>query len=126
MPAVLMIDLDNFKVVNDTAGHLAGDQVLRAVAEAMSGALRASDRLFRVGGDEFAAVLPSTSPAMLDEIGQRLVRVVLPVLSEHGGGVSIGAAIVGAGEAAEQVLERADSSLYLAKRTGGSQLRMVG
>lgn len=126
VPAVLMIDLDNFKAVNDTAGHLAGDQVLREVATAMSDALRSSDRLYRVGGDEFAAILHRTSPSMLDEIGGRLVRAVLPVLDRHGGGVSIGAAIVGVGETAEQVLHRADESLYLAKRTGGSQLRMVG
>ena len=126
VPAVLMIDLDNFKAVNDTAGHLAGDQVLREVASAMSDTLRSSDRLYRVGGDEFAAILLRTSSSMLDEIGRRLVQAVLPVLDRHGGGVSIGAAIVGEGESAEQVLHRADESLYLAKRTGGSQLRMVG
>jgi len=123
--AVLMIDLDNFKAVNDTAGHLAGDQMLREVAIAMSDALRGSDRLYRIGGDEFAALLPRTSAAMVDEIGRRLVHVVLPVLHDHGGGVSIGAAIVADGETPEQVLHRADQSLYAAKRTGGSQLRMV-
>lgn len=126
MLAVLMIDLDNFKAVNDTAGHLVGDQVLRDVASAMSAVLRTTDQLYRIGGDEFAAILHRTSPSMLDEIGQRLVGAVLPVVGPHEGGVSIGAAIVDPDETADQVLHRADQSLYLAKRTGGSQLRMVG
>ena len=123
--AVLMIDLDNFKVVNDTAGHLAGDQILREVAVAMSESLRGSDRLYRIGGDEFAAILPRTSAAMVDEIGRRLVGAVLPILRAHRGGVSIGAAILADGESAEEVLQRADQSLYAAKRTGGGHLRMV-
>lgn len=123
--AVLMIDLDDFKAVNDTAGHLAGDQVLRAVATAMDQGLRGGDRLYRVGGDEFAALLPQTSRGAVDEIGRRLCHSALPALRPHGAGVSIGAAILEPGERAEEALERADRSLYDAKRTGGGHLRVA-
>ncbi len=123
--AVLMIDLDDFKAVNDTAGHLAGDQVLRAVAAAMSEVLRGGDRLFRVGGDEFAALLPSTSSTAVDDIGRRLCRAAIPVLEPYGAGLSIGAAILDPDERAEEVLERADRCLYDAKRTGGGHLRLA-
>ena len=123
--AVLMIDLDDFKAVNDTAGHLAGDQVLRSVAGAMAEVLRGDDRLYRIGGDEFAALLLRTSSDAVDDIGRRLCRAAMPVLETYGAGVSIGAAILDPDERAEEVLERADRSLYDAKRTGGGHLRLA-
>jgi len=114
--AVLMLDLDAFKVVNDTHGHLEGDRVLRAVAAAMAQALGGGDRVFRVGGDEFAALLVSSDLAAAMSIRERLARAAEPALAPYGVGMSIGVAAWAHPESADEVLERAQAGLEAAKR----------
>jgi len=131
-PAVLVfIDLDGFKIVNDTHGHLAGDTVLRTVADRLRGLVRAGDTVARVGGDEFVVlcrrVAPDGGPALAD----RMREVLLLPVAIDGGFASVGASVglvVLDGTLppvrddlmlADELLRRADSAMYEAKRTGG-------
>lgn len=74
--ALLMIDLDHFKDYNDTNGHAGGDALLQAVATTLTGRLRAGDVLSRIGGDEFAVLLPEASPEQAEVVGEALVQAV--------------------------------------------------
>jgi diguanylate cyclase (GGDEF)-like protein len=114
-PAVLVIDVDNFKLVNDEHGHPHGDRVLLDVVDEMGGALRDGDRLYRVGGDEFAAVLLVSEEAEAHAVAERLRSAV-----ERGGHgtVSIGLAVGRSGDLAAATVQRADRALYEAKRSG--------
>jgi diguanylate cyclase (GGDEF)-like protein len=113
--AVLLADVDEFKSINDTRGHLAGDQALRAIAAALSAGLRASDRLFRIGGDEFAALVEVGSADEALRVARRLVEAVrgLGRLS-----ISVGVAVAGSFEPADALFARADTALYSVKRHG--------
>jgi diguanylate cyclase (GGDEF)-like protein/PAS domain S-box-containing protein len=112
--AVLMMDLDNFKKINDTQGHHAGDEVLRQVALRLKIALRAQDTPARLGGDEFAAVLPNTAADGAIRTAERVLRAL------DGIGVSIGVAVSPAhGKEAEELLEHADTAMYRAKHGRG-------
>lgn len=110
---LLLLDVDDFKLVNDTYGHLQGDVVLKMVAEALAEHLRRSDVLARFGGDEFAIILPET-----DEAGAKLVaekiRAAVARRSFAGRslGISIGLGIFHAQQTPEQLIERADRDLY--------------
>jgi diguanylate cyclase (GGDEF)-like protein len=133
--AVLLIDLDGFKPINDRHGHEAGDAVLRAVAERIRSALRASDLSARIGGDEFAVVLDglggSGSEAcesalrVADKIRERIVEAIpFGPLALHID-CSIGVRVVdGASGDIEVLLREADTALYEAKRGGGAQVRL--
>jgi diguanylate cyclase (GGDEF)-like protein len=114
--AVLLIDVDNLRHVNDTRGHAQGDSVLVECAEVVAGALRASDRLYRVGGDEFAAILQVDSPAEALRIARRISRA-----SRQPGRmrVSVGVTVVGADLDTGAVLAEADLALREAKRRAG-------
>jgi diguanylate cyclase (GGDEF)-like protein len=114
--AVLVCDIDGFKVLNDTYGHGHGDRVLCGVADAMSGALRRGDRLFRVGGDEFAALLAVESREQALEAATRLREAV--VEARLGVTVSVGVAVPRAGETDVALLARADRALYSVKEAG--------
>jgi diguanylate cyclase (GGDEF)-like protein len=114
--AVLVCDIDGFKRLNDTYGHGHGDRVLRALAEAMSGALRRGDRLFRVGGDEFAALLAVDSEAEAIEAASRLRDAVNA--ATLGVTVSVGVAVPHPGESDASLLARADRALYTVKAGG--------
>jgi diguanylate cyclase (GGDEF)-like protein len=114
--AVVLCDLDGFKALNDTRGHLHGDDVLRGVAAALEGALRRGDRLFRIGGDEFAALVAVESAEEAREAGQRLRAAVED--AGLGVSVSVGVAVPGEGEPDHAVLARADRALYRVKATG--------
>ncbi|HYD09598.1 MAG TPA: EAL domain-containing protein [Acidimicrobiales bacterium] len=116
---VAILDLDGFKHVNDTAGHLAGDRVLKEVAAAMVGALRTEDRVYRIGGDEFAAILPALDPAGALTVGERLCAAASVVLAPFGASLSVGLTVPAAGESPSTYLPRADAVLYGAKRQGG-------
>lgn len=115
-PAVLALDIDGFKRVNDTRGHAAGDQMLREVAGALCRALRPQDRLFRIGGDEFAALVGVRDAARAVEVGQRLNAAAR---REAGTTVSVGIAVPRPGESDTALLARADRALYAVKRAGG-------
>ncbi|MGE5596268.1 MAG: GGDEF domain-containing protein [Hyphomicrobiales bacterium] len=113
--SVLMLDLDDFKKLNDEHGHLFGDRVLAAAAAVLSANLRPGDQLARYGGEEFVVVLPGASLEEAYAIAERLraaVREATPT------SVSIGCATREANETAARVVRRADDLLLLAKRTG--------
>ena len=124
--SLLMIDLDNFKKINDSFGHHVGDEVLRAVAECMRDIFRQSDIFGRWGGDEFLAVLPNT-----DEIGamraatrlrERVAELRLAAMDGHEGvSLSVGCA-TGCETAVSDLMSQADGSLYEAKRAGRNQV----
>src|SRR6185312_10808333 len=121
--AVLCLDLDRFKAVNDTLGHEAGDQLPIMVAQRMRAAARGSDVVARLGGDEFAIILPDTTQASAEQISRRLLDAIRLPFAIGGEsvriGVSIGVAIYPAdGSTAEELLRNADRALYKAK-TGG-------
>jgi diguanylate cyclase (GGDEF)-like protein len=122
--AVLFIDLDDFKVVNDTLGHAAGDALLQAVTERISQSVRTTDLVARLGGDEFA-ILTDDAPdlkrslAMADRLTKELRQPY--ILSEHTVSVSASIGIASAREAtdtAEDVVRNADVAMYMAKANG--------
>ncbi|QUJ75230.1 diguanylate cyclase [Sulfitobacter albidus] len=126
--AVMHIDLDYFKAVNDTLGHAAGDHVLRQVAAVMLEETRKTDLVARVGGDEFTVVLPAVRDiAVLERVGARIIqRIEEPVVfGAHTCEISasIGTAWVQNGDAVsrEDVLEEADIALYASKHKGRAQ-----
>jgi diguanylate cyclase (GGDEF)-like protein len=114
--AVVVCDIDGFKLLNDSYGHGHGDRVLCGVADAMSGALRRGDRLFRVGGDEFAALLAVESREQALGAATRLRDAV--VEAKLGVTVSVGVAVPQEGETDAALLARADRALYSVKAAG--------
>ncbi|NWK79288.1 GGDEF domain-containing protein [Aquitalea sp. LB_tupeE] len=126
---LLLIDLDHFKNINDTFGHAAGDEVLCAFAGMVRGHLRSHDALGRLGGEEFAVLLPDTA---LDAAGQVAERLRLhaqqnPVSSRFGEcrySISIGVAAWQGGESFDQLCRRADQALYYAKNTGRNRVEV--
>jgi diguanylate cyclase (GGDEF)-like protein/PAS domain S-box-containing protein len=123
MTAILCLDLDNFKNVNDALGHAYGDKLLLELAKRLQQHVRGSDTLARLGGDEFAVVSPGLRS--LDEakqLAERLIEAVAPafVIDEHSFtvGLSIGIASSNAGGTAEALLRFGDMALYEAKRNG--------
>jgi len=118
---VLFGDLDGFKTVNDTYGHAAGDEVLRAVARRLNLAARATDTVARFAGDEFVVVCPDLAEtADLEAVASRLAAAVARPVSGLDAGLvpqlSFGCALARDGDRAEDVLERADAGMYRAKR----------
>ncbi len=115
-----LIDLDHFKAVNDRFGHEAGDRVLADFASIARGSLRKLDRLYRLGGEEFVLLLPSTPPVGLPTALEKLQEALRGQLAWEGHviTVSIGAASLHAGETWPEWLARADAALYRAKHAG--------
>lgn len=113
---VAFIDLDGFKSVNDLHGHARGDEVLRALARSARGSLREGDVLARVGGDEFAILLPGASQEEADVALTRLRDRFEALTSPLGTSFSAGVVVAGAGELAEEVVTRADQAMYRQKR----------
>ncbi|RUO28815.1 GGDEF domain-containing protein [Aliidiomarina sedimenti] len=122
--ALVLLDLDNFKAVNDIHGHQCGDHVLAEFAAILQQQLRGSDRLFRYGGDEFLVIVDSPDEITLQRIFRRLQLSIdsHPLLREHAITCSAGAVFVKPSHDAESLLEDADKSLYCAKRNGRNQL----
>ncbi len=116
--ACLLIDVDHFKVVNDTHGHLVGDQLLCDLAETLRSHLREHDVLYRIGGDEFAAILPATTAHDAAGVASRLVEAARRVRTT----VSIGMAMLDDGPATARL--RADRALYEAKAQGRDRVRI--
>jgi diguanylate cyclase (GGDEF)-like protein len=122
--AVLFLDLDGFKAVNDTHGHLAGDRALAEVAARLRTCLRADDALARHGGDEFVAVLGGLDPLDADRVAERVAQELLaalqrpvPVGSDVAHlGASVGLALLGRdGTTGPELLQAADAAMYLRK-----------
>lgn len=120
--AVLALDLDHFKQVNDTFGHAAGDQVLMALADIMRGSVRAEDACCRVGGEEFLVLMPGASADAASAVADRIREATRAHAMPGGVGhvtVSIGAARwPDDGNEPDTVLKRADQALYQAKTSG--------
>lgn len=126
--AVLVMDIDHFKKINDVHGHAAGDRVLAQFADQISQSVRVQDVFARLGGEEFALILPDTTPEQALETGERLRRIVEynQILTDQGSipvTVSLGAASVRDGEdSIEPALRRADIALYRAKHCGRNRV----
>jgi diguanylate cyclase len=123
MLAVGLIDIDNFKKLNDSLGHAAGDAALRALAAQVRDALRPADHVARFGGEEFVVLLPGTALAEAQEVLTRLQRGLSMALFMHEGRevfvtFSAGVTAWRPGESLDSAVERADAALYEAKRTG--------
>ncbi len=116
--AVMLIDLDHFKAVNDTLGHHVGDQVIHAAGAALRSSLRADDIVARIGGDEFAVLLPGADLERAQATAQRLVEAV-EFGVEHGVTASVGVAMLdGSLTTADSALMAADLAMYDAKHEG--------
>jgi diguanylate cyclase (GGDEF)-like protein len=120
--ALLFVDLDRFKVVNDSLGHAAGDVLLRQAADRLSAATRDADTVARLGGDEFVVLCEDIDPARAEQIAQRIVDAFRApfVLDGHGTVVtaSVGVAIADAHATAAQLLRDADTAMYRVKHGG--------
>ena len=122
-----MLDVDMFKKVNDVFGHLKGDEVLREIADTVQANLRATDKLSRYGGEEFLVLLTSTGRDAAAVVVERLrAAVALKAWGVIALGlkltVSIGYTAFNKGESIEQLVGRADSALYAAKRAGRNRV----
>ncbi len=129
--SVLIIDLDRMKAVNDELGHRVGDQILRAVADVLRREARSSDVAARMGGDEFAVLLPETAPKGAAAMAERIAREIRAcrVARDDGGEaawttVSIGVAALDADTPADRALLNADAAMYAAKRAGGDRVAL--
>jgi len=125
---VLMIDLDRFKQTNDRFGHLAGDDVLRATAAAIAACLEPGQELVRYGGEEFMALLPGATPAVAEEVAERVRRAITRLDVSAGDrrvpvSASIGVtAFDPAVDSAQTLIARADTGLYRAKAAGRNRV----
>jgi diguanylate cyclase (GGDEF)-like protein len=118
--SVIVFDLDDFKAVNDRVGHLAGDAVLAEAAERMLSVVRSADIACRVGGDEFALVLPESSAEDADLLAGRIARAIgsRPIGAAGTLFLSAGIAELRSGDRPNDLFERADEALYRAKELG--------
>ena len=123
--AVLMLDLNKFKAINDTYGHAAGDKVLTTVAQRLLSIVRESDTVARLGGDEFVLIVESiTERAQLEALGDKLVKVVSQTLVlDSGETVTVGASVGYAwyprdGDTLRDILDVADQAMYTCKTSG--------
>ncbi|WP_212754486.1 putative bifunctional diguanylate cyclase/phosphodiesterase [Nakamurella aerolata] len=121
-PAVLLLDLDGFKTINDSLGHTAGDAVLVEVARRLSTVARPMDTVARLGGDEFALVIPDTTAEQAEEVAAAALESLKEPLLVHGRSVwalaSIGIRVGAAGETTDMLLRDADTAMYEAKTSG--------
>lgn len=121
---VVMADLDFFKAINDTYGHAAGDSVLQLAVREWKGLLRAPDSLGRVGGEEFAFILPNADAAQATEVADRLRTGIAEKNFGIPKGISASFGVVQAypDESAEEILRRADAAMYAAKQAGRNRV----
>ena len=126
--AVLFVDLDDFKDVNDILGHASGDELLREVASRLRAATRAQDLCARLGGDEFAVLMYRTKAETAVEVGHRIVRAVSAPASLDQGvahvGASVGVAVCSGDTSPEQLVQHADVAMYAAKAAGKGRVQV--
>ena len=129
--ALLMIDVDRFKGINDRFGHPAGDRCLATIAECISHRIRSSDILFRYGGEEFCVLLPRTGVRGARRLAERVRTAVDALRIPAGEGtihptISLGVSAVVPGDRAAELLAKADAALYRAKRNGRNRVSAAG
>lgn len=124
--AVLLLDLDHFKRINDELGHAAGDDCLRRIADIALAAVRVGDTVGRIGGEEFLIVMPGAGSDAAMMVGERLRMAIQLSGLRHADGspvtASLGVAAAAIGDTPETLLARADAALYEAKRTGRNRI----
>jgi len=125
--ALIYLDLDDFKRVNDAHGHATGDAVLRLVADAMRGAVRQADFVGRLGGDEFGVLMPETDGSVAHSVANRLAGGIRTVFrGTPSVTASIGVvAVTGTEAGSDELLRKADQAMYEAKRTGKDRVVQV-
>ena len=121
--SLLMIDVDDFKMINDSLGHQAGDRILKGIALKLKASIRESDFIARFGGDEFALILSKTKNPPAIEVGWKICRLMqesrfLLDKKEFSLTLSIGVAEVTVGDTPDSLINRADGALYRAKQEG--------
>ncbi|MBK1794218.1 sensor domain-containing diguanylate cyclase [Devosia sp. WQ 349] len=126
----ISLDIDHFKQINDTYGHAAGDQVLTGVVKAFKETLRQSDIVGRLGGEEFAVLLPQTEEATAMDVAEKLRQVVKKLRFPHSRPPisvtsSFGVASLVPGDDIEALIARSDAALYTAKRTGRDRVHLA-
>jgi len=124
---ILLLDIDDFKQINDKYGHIAGDKVLILVANILKKTLRDGDKVFRYGGEEFLVVLNRINMTTCKDIGNRILNLISSnQLFYKGNGlqvtVSIGATRFHQGDTSEVLIDRADKALYISKKNGKNQM----
>lgn len=128
--ALVMLDLDNFKTVNDTRGHPAGDLLLKEVAHTISNATRSSDIVCRYGGDEFVLIMPEATPSGVRKVTESVLADIKALRSRVNCavGITMGWTMMTSDDTnTAEVLKRADDALLSAKRAGGNQIqRAIG
>ena len=128
---VMYLDLDGFKLVNDTHGHEAGDHVLKVTARRLASTLRAGDTVARLGGDEFVLLLPGVAgPEEARKVGEKIVAALEQPIEWNSEPLSVSASIGLAlypedGDEPETLLRRADKAMYRAKSGGRGQVESV-
>jgi diguanylate cyclase (GGDEF)-like protein len=124
--AVLLLDIDHFKSINDTLGHQAGDQCLQTVGKIIASNIRNVDRAGRIGGEEFVVLMPDTTSEMARMVGERLRAAIANAEMHYAGGepltASIGVAVADISDTVDSLLARADRALYQAKRQGRNRV----
>lgn len=128
--SLIAADIDHFKRVNDTYGHLAGDYVLKAVAEALTDCTRRTDILFRSGGEEFLILLSNTEQQGALLLAERIRNTIESCEHLYGDHkimvtISLGVACYGKGDNSESLFEKADSALYAAKNAGRNCIKFA-
>lgn len=120
--SLLVLDIDHFKSINDSFGHLVGDQVIKAVGHHLGNTVRGVDVVGRWGGEEFIVLLPETGSGEARQLAERIrgeiARLSFPGAQELTATISVGVALAKEGETLEPLLERADAALYRAKGAG--------
>ena len=128
--ALLMLDIDRFKKFNDDFGHKLGDKVLKSVAGTVSDSIRASDQIFRYGGEEFVVILGRINAKTATQLAEKICRQVEKDYFVDGDKkfqvtISIGGAIVSKDDTEMSLFERADKAMYRAKNNGRNQVVMA-
>ena len=126
---LMIVDIDQFKSINDQFGHLMGDRLLQQIAGVLTRNVRQADIVFRVGGDEFAIILPATDSAQATHLAKRIVEQVVKNTRDEFDSLSIGLSIGLADSNTEwtkdQLVELTDKAMFQSKRHGGNQYHIV-
>ena len=131
--ALLIADIDDFKSINDTFGHVLGDKVIRSVAHVLQTSIKGRDCAARIGGDEFAVLLPHTTLAGAATLAEQIRESVARGRIHRADGresigevtLSVGVAVAGQADGVDALIERADAAMYVAKRAGRNRVSLT-